>query len=359
VVGPAPSGPAGAPLAVVTPAEPGLPELTTVTDSEAVFFAGTEVRRHDGLDPDTGYELDGTSFRTLPRPAGELLCRVATVNDLHFGEIEAGHLAELPVGPVLRSEPGEDPYPEVMNAAAAAEIAAVEPDLVVAKGDLSDAGAAADLSAFSRCYSGFAGRLVTIPGNHDVAGGAPGGPLSTELPARVDLPGVTVALLDTTILRWHTGRVPADQLEWLDEVGAGADRPVLVMGHHHAWGPGSNSRPAGYFGINPDDSEALVAVFARRPRLAAYLAGHTHRNRVRRFAATGPVPWVEVASVKEFPGCWAEYRVHEGGILQIVHRISAPTALAWTERTRALFGGLFPGYAFGQLEDRCLRVAGP
>src|SRR6185437_11909598 len=112
--------------------EPGLPELTTVTDTGAVFFVpaeaetgkATEVRRHDGLDPDTGYELEGTAFRTLPRPPGALLCRVATVNDLHFGEIEAGHLAELPVGPVLRSEPGEGPYPEVMNAAAAAEIAA-------------------------------------------------------------------------------------------------------------------------------------------------------------------------------------------------------------------------------------------
>ncbi|HET6810054.1 MAG TPA: metallophosphoesterase [Acidimicrobiales bacterium] len=342
-------------------------ELTTVTDSEAVFFVpaqpergmAADVRRYEGLAPDTEHELEGVTFRTLPRPAGELLCRVATVNDLHFGELEAGHLEGLPVGPVLRSEPGEDPYPEVMNRGAAEEIAALDPALVVVKGDLSDAGGRADLEAFARCYSGFAGRLVPIPGNHDVAGGDPGGPLSTALPARLDLPGVTVGLLDTTIPRWHTGRVPADQLEWLDELGAGADRPVLVMGHHHPWGPGSNSRPEGYFGINPDDSEALVGVFSRRPRLAAYLAGHTHRNRVRRFAATGTVPWVEVASVKEFPGCWAEYRVYEGGIRQVVHRISGAAALAWTERTRALFGGMFPAYAFGELGDRCMAVTGP
>ena len=93
--------------------------------------------------------------------------------------------------------------------------------------------------------------------------------------------------------------------------------------------------PTTYFGINPDDSERLVAVFARRPSLVGYFAGHTHRNRVRRFAATGAVPWVEVACVKDFPGTWAEYRVFEGGIIQVHRRISTPEALAWSERCRA------------------------
>ena len=91
--------------------------------------------------------------------------------------------------------------------------------------------------------------------------------------------------------------------------------------------------------------------------LVGYFAGHTHRNRVRRFAATGEVPWVEVASVKDFPGSWAEYRVFDGGILQIHRRISSPAALDWSERTRALFGGLYPSYAFGRLEDRCFPIS--
>ena len=87
-----------------------------------------------------------------------------------------------------------------------------------------------------------------------------------------------------------------------------------------------------------------------------YFAGHTHRNRVRRFAATGEVPWVEVASVKDFPGSWAEYRVFEAGILQVHRRISSPEALDWTDRTRAMFGGLYPAYAFGALTDRCYAI---
>ena len=131
---------------------------------------------------------------------------------------------------------------------------------------------------------------------------------------------------------------------------------MLVFGHHHPWNPDSHSREATYFGINPDDSEALVAVFARRPSLVGYFAGHTHRNRVRRFQATGGVPWVEVACVKDFPGAWAEYRVYEGGILQVMRRISSPAALAWTEKTRGMFGGLYVDYAFGQLADRCFPI---
>ena len=44
------------------------------------------------------------------------------------------------------------------------------------------------------------------------------------------------------------------------------------------------------------------------------------------------MPFVEVACAKDYPGVWAEYRVYEGGYTQVVRRISAPDALAWTER---------------------------
>jgi hypothetical protein len=130
-----------------------------------------------------------------------------------------------------------------------------------------------------------------------------------------------------------------------------------VFGHHHVWSPESAHRPDDYFGINPDDSERLVEVFAAHPNLRGYFAGHTHRNRVRRFGLTHDVPWVEVACVKDFPGGWAEYRVHEGGILQVFHRISSPDALVWTEKTRAMYGGTYEGYAFGDLGDRCFPIA--
>ncbi|MHB1855471.1 MAG: metallophosphoesterase family protein [Acidimicrobiales bacterium] len=352
-------GPAGPrPAAVNT-------EVTTVSDDDVVMHrpaAGDEpaaVFSYSGLEPDTEYDFGGISARTLPRPAGELLARVATVNDVHFGETAAGIVAGTDVGPVLSSEPGEDPYPLLMNRAAVVDISEWAPDLVVAKGDLTDAGRSGDFKAFTDCYSVFGSRLVVLPGNHDVAGGPldlAAEPFGGGVPGAVDLPGVTVAILDTTIPRAATGRISPEQLEWLDELGARADRPVLVMGHHQPWGPGSRVRSDEYFGIRPADSESLVDVFSRRRRLAGYFAGHTHRNRVRRFDATGTRPFVEVASVKEFPGVWAEYRVYEGGILQVVRRIGGTAALRWSERTRALYSGTYTDYAFGTLADRCFRV---
>ena len=58
------------------------------------------------------------------RPPGQLLARIATVNDLHFGELEAGRLDEHSTGPVQRVPDGAEPYPEVMNRTAAAEMLA-------------------------------------------------------------------------------------------------------------------------------------------------------------------------------------------------------------------------------------------
>ncbi len=331
-------------------------ELTSVADDEAVVHAGSEVRTYDGLAPDTHHEIDGWSFRTLPR-WGERLATIATVNDVHFGEEVCGLIDGVDTGPVFRSEPGADPYPEVMNRGAIADIGALDPDLVVVKGDLTANGTQEEYDAFRAAYEpAFGDRLLHVRGNHD---GYHGGTYASEPTQRVDLPGVTVALLDTTTPLATPGRVTAEQLAWLDDLAAGADRPVLVFGHHHVWSPDSHERPASYFGILPDDSERLVEVVARRPAILGYFAGHTHRNRVRTIAATGDRPWVEVACVKDYPGTWAEYRVFEGGILQVHRRISTPEALAWTEQTRHMYEGAYADYAFGGLPDRCFALPAP
>ena len=341
-------------------------EVTTVADDEIVVHVSpppgihgagagaVRAVRRSGLHPDHAYDVEGLSVRTLPRPPGDRLATVATVNDAHFGEIECGVVEGLELGPVIRVRPGERPYPETMNRAAVSEITALGPDAVVAKGDLTTHGTEDEFRAFLSFYEpAFGDTLHYVRGNHDAYHGET---FASDAPVEVVLPGVVLAILDTAAPGLASGRVSVEQLDWLDELGRRADRPVLVFGHHHPWAPGSPSRPDGYFGIHPDDSERLVEVVARRPRLVGYFAGHTHRNRVRRFSSTGPVPWVEVASVKDYPGSWAEYRVFEGGILQVHRRISSPEALDWSERTRALFGGLYPSYAFGRLEDRCFPI---
>ncbi|MHB8465202.1 MAG: metallophosphoesterase family protein [Acidimicrobiales bacterium] len=332
------------------------PEVTTVADDEIVIHVGSEVRSYAGLAPNTTYDLDGIVAHTLARPPGERLSVFTTVNDVHFGEVECGVIDGLELGPILRAEPGDPPYPEVMNRAAVAEMSDLRPDAVVVKGDLTANGTVEEYDAFLAAYEpAFGERLHHVRGNHDAYLGAEFGAISVQ---EVALPGVTLAILDTVIPRHHSGRLLETQLEWLDELGARADGPVVVLGHHHPWDPGSNQRPEDYFGINPTDSEALVEVLARRPTFLGYFAGHTHRNRVRHFAATGKMPIVEVACVKDFPGSWAEYRVFEGGILQVHRRISSRPALAWTDRTREMFLGQYAQYSFGQVTDRCFELPG-
>jgi hypothetical protein len=332
-------------------------ELTTVAQDEAVVFDGATVHRYTALEADREHTYDGVTFRTLPHPGGELLSQVATVNDVHFGELECGVLEGFELGPIFHSAPGEDPYPEVMNRAAAAEIAAIEPAAVVAKGDLTNLGTAEEYDAFLACYATeFGDALVHVRGYHDAYRGETFAAFDAQV---IDVPGARLAVLDSVIPGVDSGKVTDEQLVWLADVASDAARdglPVLGFTHHHPWAPGSKSREDGYFGINPDDSERLVAVVASHPSIIGWFAGHTHRNRVRHFEATGAVPWVEVACVKDFPGAWAEYRIFEGGVLQVFRRISEPAALAWTEKTRGMFGGIYPEYAFGQLTDRCFPI---
>src|SRR5437764_5190360 len=260
-------------------------EITTVADDEAVLFDGADWTRIQGLDPDSEYTAQGDTFRTLPRPPGERLATFATVNDVHFGETECGLLEGLDVGPVLQAEPGDPPYSDLMNAAAIAEIDATGVDAVVAKGDLTTHGNTEEYQAFLDAYGPvFGTRLHHVRGNHD---GYYGETFAADAPFSVDLPGVVLAVLDTVVPGSSGGQVTAESLEWLDDLGASADRQVLVFGHHHCWDPGSRTRSETYFGIRPDDSERLIDLFARRPRLTGYFAGHTPRNRGRRFPQTG------------------------------------------------------------------------
>lgn len=330
-------------------------DLTTVADDEAVLHDGGVAHRHPGLAPATEYERGGQRFRTLARPPGERLATVCTVNDVHFGEVECGILNGVDDDPIYTTAPGEEPYPELMNRCAVADILGVDPDAVVVKGDLTSMGTRAEYQSFLNAYGpAFGEKLIHVRGNHDAYHGED---FASHAPLSVTLPGVTLAVIDTAIPGKASGGVSAESLEWLDQLAAEADRPILLFGHHHPWNPDAAQRPEAYFGINPDDSERLVEVVARRRRIVGYFAGHTHRNRVRRFSATGDVPWVEVACVKDFPGAWAEYRVFEGGILQVFRRISAPEALAWSEKTRDMYGGLYEMYAFGALDERCFPIS--
>jgi 3',5'-cyclic-AMP phosphodiesterase len=332
-------------------------------DHEVTTTGQYHSARITGLEPATTYrlEVDGSvppeewlpaHVTTLARPAGRHLATVATANDVHFGETQCGlmgHPGEI--GPVFRSEPGATPYPELMNRAAIAEIQTLDPDAIVVKGDLTNLGTQAEYAAFLDAYETLGPRMRHVRGNHDAM--ITQTIASDEAPYAIHLGGVTLAVIDTVVPGVDRGAISAQQLVWLDDLAAETTQPVLVFGHHHPWNPTSPNRSATYFGINPDDSDALIALIARREAIAGYFAGHTHRNRVRRFGVAREVPIGEVACVKDYPGAWAEYNIYESGYTQVVRRIADVRALAWTEKTRGMFDGLYRDYALGSLGDRC------
>ena len=80
-------------------------------------------------------------------------------------------------------------------------------------------------------------------------------------------------------------------------------------------------------------------------------SGHTHRNRLRRHR-TAVVS--EVGSPKDHPGVWAGYELTATGVRQTLRRVSRPDCIEWTERTRAIVGGIWGRWSPGRLGDRCV-----
>jgi len=132
---------------------------------------------------------------------------------------------------------------------------------------------------------------------------------------------------------------------------------VLVFGHHHPWDPSSTERSDHYFGINPDDSEALCGVISRCEGIAGYFAGHTHRNRVRRFDAARRVPIVEVAVRQGLPRRVGEYRIPRGWVhaARPSHRHAGPRS-RWNRAHASNVRGLYRDYALGRAERPLLHA---
>lgn len=181
------------------------------------------------------------NVRTLRAPTGPLLSTIATTNDIHFGETEAGvyQVRPLGVGAVIRTLPGEEPFTVSTSKAAVHEMQLINdargPDLVMVKGDLTSRGTEAEFAEFLSVYQPpFGDRLRYVRGNHDVHSAFWGtsGPFAFEPLQRVQLPGAEIVLLDTSVVdHWH-GAISQDQLDQLESIAVAATKPVLVFGHH-------------------------------------------------------------------------------------------------------------------------------
>jgi hypothetical protein len=204
---------------------------------------------------------------------------------------------------------------------------------------------------------------VTL-GNHDVVPRAVDG---REVLARhgivvaerrhpdvVELDGVRIVIGQSADHDHRFGVVDDEQRGLLVEAAAGAPDGVFLALHHSVDPlPFASRYPRGI--DRPSGQLLLREVAAAHP--ATFVSfGHTHRH--RRKVHHG-MPATEVGSTKDFPGVWAGYAVHEGGIRQVVRRIAEPDCLAWTEGTRRSVLGLWGPWAAGRRSWRCFSWAWP
>lgn len=403
-VDPSPRGPTGAAIPVASPGRVLIAEYDDPTSWRIAAEHGPTAFHHaevDGLEPGRRYRWRAESggrvprssapdsappvLRTLDRPPGRELGRIAVLSDLHLGERVAGSalgVSWLPGGgfpPGLRVDP-DAPYWRHAAAAAVADAHGRGCDLLVAAGDLSDAGAVHDLAEARAVLDGFGAlagtgrekpdepRVAVLRGNHDGAARA-GGDALRDVFAGGFADGAThwshtvgdraervrVVGLDSVGPR-RLGALDDGELGYLEaELGRG-DATVVVLHHPPGDRTGLPSVPPGALTVARGDAARFRDVVARHDNVAAVVSGHTHRARVRLASGCGGVPFVEVPSVKEYPSGWTELRVFSGGLLGSFRTVADPLARAWAERTRRAAFGRWAHYARGRLGDRSWSV---
>ena len=299
--------------------------------------------------PKGGEPARPLEFQTLPALPGPELVRLSTISDIHIGEYWFG----------LFPRTFERPEPAVPHTLRCASVAIEEwtqwgAQHAVFKGDLVDHGTRAE-------WDTLAGLLATVPqpwslmlGNHETMKRPreraddmlQGMGLPTDAVRAIDIPGLRIVLVETAIDDRGHGRV-RDAAAAADAVGETA-LPCLVVIHHHIqrlpvptfWPPGIKSTSGNRF----------VRELRRANPAIVVTSGHSHRHRKRLIDG---IPHVEVGSVKDYPGGWAGYVVHESGMRQVVRRVAPSDCLRWTDQTRHVMFGTWQAFSPGTLDDRC------
>ena len=163
-----------------------------------------------------------------------------------------------------------------------------KPDLVVISGDLADSPTPEEYEHLKRLLAPLKLPFVSIPGNHDsrelmrAAFPLASYALSSgALNQRVEIGGLDLVLLDSSVPGKPHGELEAATLQWLAATLASSpDRPALLFLHHPPFKTGiwhmdhQNLLNAG----------ELALVVRRHPRAQLIAAGHVHRATLTMFA---------------------------------------------------------------------------
>lgn len=157
------------------------------------------------------------------------------------------------------------------------------PEFVVHTGDCSSDGSLASYARLRAQLARIGAPVHYVPGNHDDRdammrilneGGARGGG-APHMSAVIDVAGLRVVMLDTSVPGSDGGHVGAGQRAWLSEtLDASAGRDVIVALHHNPIPTGSRWLDA----MTIADADEFRAEIARHASVRAVIFGHVHQE---------------------------------------------------------------------------------
>ena len=161
------------------------------------------------------------------------------------------------------------------------------PDLVVISGDLADTPTVEEYQYLRRLLSPLKLPFAGIPGNHDSrelmraafpsSYATPAGPLDQK----IEVDGLDLLLLDSSVHGKPHGKLEEATLQWLDTVlGASPLRPALLFLHHPPF-------KAGIWHMdrqNLINASELAPIIRHHPRVQLIATGHVHRATLTMFA---------------------------------------------------------------------------
>jgi 3',5'-cyclic-AMP phosphodiesterase len=163
-----------------------------------------------------------------------------------------------------------------------------KPDLVVISGDLADTPTAGEYEHLKRLLAPLKLPFVGIPGNHDSrelmraafpvdSYAVSSGPLNQK----VEVGGLDLVLLDSSVPGKPHGELDAATLKWLDATLASSlGRPALLFLHHPPFKTGIWHMDR----QNLLNAGELAPIVRRHPRVQLIATGHVHRATLTMFA---------------------------------------------------------------------------
>jgi 3',5'-cyclic-AMP phosphodiesterase len=162
------------------------------------------------------------------------------------------------------------------------------PDFVVISGDLADTPTAEEYEYLKCLLAPLKLPFVGIPGNHDsremMRAAFPRFPYASAsgpLDQRVEIGGLDLLLLDSSVHGKPHGELEATSLQWLEATLSSApERPALLFLHHPPFQTGIWHMDR----QNLLNAGELADIVRRNPRVQRIATGHVHRATLTMFA---------------------------------------------------------------------------